>query len=76
MEIGNDGTWYLNWGSYGYGIYGIEMENPPLKAKSGAKPVMMLVDVKWPMARDNPNRTEGPFVYNRGDYYYLFYRCV
>jgi arabinan endo-1,5-alpha-L-arabinosidase len=61
---------YMSFGSYAWGIYGISLQNPPLRV-SGDAATMLTADEAVPGSRTN--RTEGSYLYKRNGFYYLFY---
>lgn len=59
--IEDNGKKYLFWGSYGGGIYAIELSDDGLSVKDGASKTKIAGDA-----------FEGSYVYKRGNYYYYF----
>jgi arabinan endo-1,5-alpha-L-arabinosidase len=59
--IEDNGKNYLFWGSYGGGIWSVEMSADGLSIKEGAKKVQVAADTY-----------EGTYIHKKGNYYYLF----
>ncbi|KAI0477565.1 glycoside hydrolase family 43 protein [Xylariaceae sp. FL0804] len=61
-----DGTYYLTFGSFWDDLYQVKMNSPPTSVASGTSSYQVA---------DDPATTseEGAFVYQYGEYYYLFY---
>lgn len=62
--IDADGRHWLSFGSFWSGLKLIELDPATGKPKVGAK-------VKGIAGRDPPGAIEAPFIFRRGDYYYL-----
>ncbi|GMF11440.1 unnamed protein product [Phytophthora lilii] len=58
-----DGTYYLNFGSYWQDIYQVEMKSTPTKSTGSASQIAFTSDYEV---------LEGSYMFQYGDYYYLF----
>ncbi|KAB9006575.1 hypothetical protein FH972_026929 [Carpinus fangiana] len=61
---------YLSFGSYSSGIFGMQMQSPPLQVL-GQITTMLVADDFVPGSLHN--RTEGSFLYENNGFYYIFY---
>lgn len=59
--IEDKGKNYLFWGSYGGGIWSVELSDDGLSIKEGAKKVQVAADTY-----------EGTYIHKKGNYYYMF----
>jgi arabinan endo-1,5-alpha-L-arabinosidase len=66
LLVDSSGRWWLTFGSYWRGIYTVELDPSTGKIKSGATPVHIAERTGGTSA------IEGPIVFRRGGYYYLF----
>jgi arabinan endo-1,5-alpha-L-arabinosidase len=70
LAVDRDGKHWLTWGSFWDGIKLARIDPASGKLLEGENKMLTLAS--RPVARGAPNPIEAPFIFSRGDFYYLF----